>query len=120
MLPPIGLTHSAGRGLPAKATQLPLVAFPPLSPTRCRPPKLRPSTISGSASVSVDRQSDVGETVASNRGPRDRRTRGYRHPTPSSLASARSRPPTHPALDAGFAPAGTHTRNPESPPHKSG
>ena len=46
--------------------------------------------------------SGAGETAASTRGSRYRRTRGCRHPAPSSPASGRSRPLTHPTLDAGL------------------
>src|SRR5258706_6590020 len=64
----------------------------------CRPRKLQPSAISGSAEVLVGRQCDAGETASSIRGPRCRRTLECQHPAPSSLASARSQPSAHQRL----------------------
>src|ERR1700681_4066137 len=79
----------------------------------CRPRKLRPSAISGSTEVLVGRQCDAGEIESSIRGPRCRRTHECQHPAPSSLASARSPPSTHPMFDVGFVPVESHTKSPK-------
>src|SRR5439155_24442265 len=117
--PPTGRTHSADRCLQATAKPPIPAEYPsPCSSIRL-PPSLPPSTISGSAEECGGRQRDVGRTSGANRATNYRKSPECHSPKSSSPSSASSRRTARPALDAGCALAGSHTRNPESPPHKS-
>src|SRR5258707_15820427 len=95
------------------------VACPPPSPSIPRPPSLPPSTIFGSGVGCEGRRCAPPHTGLVVRDSDYRRIPECPGPISSSPSSSRFPPLAHPALDAGFAPAGIHRTLPESLSHKS-